>query len=455
MAETIDYARKYRPGRLSDYVGNQAIINTAKSFLKYRNGDEQKLPQVVLLQGHAGCGKTTLARLLCSCYCCMEMTEDGDACGECDSCKEFAHYIETGDNSNLLDITEVDSAILNGKEDIEQLIDEMHQPSMSGGWRCYIFDECHRLSQQAQSSLLKTIEEPPERVLICLCTTDANKILNTIRSRVSYDFRVQKPKRAELVTLLARICKQEGIKYDNRALSVIALQGDCVPRNTLKLLSRVVTECGEVTYDKTAATLNVIGEKYYFAFYEFMAKEVISTYQYLAYLTELKSQMELEEFVAGLTTFTLRGIYIYNSIKVDEVDESEYKLYAQLFSKFTADELAYMLDWLARTRNAPNLELQLMLLGYTGINKAIQRTSGAASSDDTTENKLDSQLAALSEAKATAASDAAANTEAVTGGAETLTQEEAIAQLVQSQMTPMSEKEMLDLFDGAVMTVDP
>ena len=122
MADIVEYHRKYRPSRLSEYIGNTNIVNAALSFLTLKD----KKPQVILLSGHSGCGKTTFARLLCSCYSCEHPLPNGDACGECDSCKEFAHYIETGDNDGLMNITEVDVTTDGGKKATEDLIEQMN-----------------------------------------------------------------------------------------------------------------------------------------------------------------------------------------------------------------------------------------------------------------------------------------------------------------------------------------
>lgn len=362
MEKITEFHRKYRPARLSEYIGNASIVNTALKFLPL-----ERKPQVILLHGNSGCGKTTFARLLCSCYSCETPLENGDACGECPTCQEFAHYIETGDYDGLINIHEVDVTDDSGKRAVDELIDEMNAPSLTGGWKCFIFDECHLMTPTAQARLLKTIEEPPEKVLICLCTTNPEKLLDTIVSRCHYQFRVQKPKREELISLLQTVCDKEGIRTEKRALSLIATKGGLVPRNSLIELQKVVRTCGNVTYDATAEALNVIADKYYFTFYNLLTANPLVTYQYIGFIHTIMESIALSEFLDGLIDFTLRGIYVYNNVQVDGLEPTELKPYGKLFAQFSPGELVYLIEFLTSLRGNRDAEIKLLRLGYTGI----------------------------------------------------------------------------------------
>lgn len=395
MSEVVDFSRKYRPARLSDYVGNAGIVRSALSFL---SGDPDKRPQVILLNGHSGCGKTTFARLLCSCYSCEHPLENGDACGECDTCREFAHYIETGDEGGLMNIQEVDITTAGGKAATEDLIQQMQEPSYDGKWKCFILDECHLMSNAAQSSLLKPLEDIPEKVLVCLCTTNPEKLLDTITSRCQCNFKVQKPKRSELIAHLEKVCQAEGVSCDHRGLSLISTKGNMVPRDSLKWLQTVIRERGNATYASAVEVLDIIADKYYFAFYEQLLSPTIITYQYIGLINKIANSLDLNDFLSGLINFTLRGIYVYNNVPLDGLDEADLKPLKTLFAKCSPSDLVFLMSHLTSLRGDPDLEIKLLQLGYTGINHAV---------DTGITTNLDA-LANLDSLKTDAASDATA-----------------------------------------------
>lgn len=432
MAEVTDYARKYRPSRLSEYVGNKTIVESALRFLRL---PEESRPQVLLLHGNAGCGKTSFARLICSCYSCETPLENGDACGTCPTCQEFQHYIETGDSDGLMDIKEVDTTDDNGKKAVDELIDDMSAPSLVGGWKCYIFDECHMLTQSAQARLLKTIEEPPPKVLICLCTTNPEKILPTIHTRCHYEFRVQKPTRAELIALLQRVAQEEGVRAETRALSLVATKGDMVPRTSLHQLQKVVQECGEVTYESAVKVLNIVADKYYFTFYKLLLQAHLVTYKYIMFINEIAAEMPLEQFIDGLIAFTVRGIYVYNNVAVDGLDASELKPYGDLFAKFTPNELVFMMTYLTSLRGDPDVEIKLLKLGYTGIANAAV-SAGVAGPDS-------SELANLS---SSVAADSRAGSEAIKE--QTMMTSEERDTLISDAMKEVDMDDVLSMFNG-------
>ena len=432
MSEVVEFHRKYRPSTLEGYIGNASIKKAALTFLPL----EHK-PQVILLHGHSGCGKTTFARLLCSCYSCEHPKPNGDACGECDTCKEFAHYIETGDNDGLINITEVDVTDDSGKKAVEALIDEMYAPSLTGGWKCFIFDECHLMTPSAQARLLKTIEEPPEKVLICLCTTNPEKLLDTITSRCHYQFRVQKPKREEIIDLLAKVCVEEGVTAERRGLSLVATKGNLVPRDSLIQLQKVVRACGSVTYENAANTLEVIADKYYFMFYNFLLASKIETYKYVSFIHEITTQMDMSEFLVGLIDFTTRGIYIYNNIPIDGLDAAELRPYSKLFANFAPAELVFMMDYLTSLRGDPDMEIKLLKLGYTGINHSIVYNQ---------EGESTGELSNIDDLGTSAAADAQAGSENFNQNT-TMTDAER-NEIVQQATSPVEMNDVLKMFGG-------
>ena len=363
MEETyLPYHRKYRPKKISQYIGNDRIKKGVLSALAGTH-----LPQVILMTGHAGTGKTTMGRLLAKEYLCENRDVHTGACGQCYNCKNSEDYIETGDTGMLMNVQEVDVTDSSGKADITQLLEDASVPAYDNSWKVYILDECHMMTNAAQNRLLKNLEEPAERVLMILCTTDPQKLLETIISRCQYVFKVQKPNREELSDLLKRVLIQEGVKYDDKALSLVCVKGDFVPRKSLVALEQVVREAKEVTYDRTVEVLDVVADKFFFDFYTILLADNPNIYKYLTYLGNVKTSMDLKQFVDALLPFTMRGIYIANGIDVEALDKSEIDIYKKLFKKFQPGDVAYLLNLLLDMKGSMDIESKLILLGYTGI----------------------------------------------------------------------------------------
>ncbi len=250
---------------------------------------------------------------------------------------------------------------------MDEILEDMATPSYYDEWKIYILDECHMMSNAAQNRLLKTLEEPSEKVLIILCTTDPEKLLGTIISRCQYTFKVQKPKRTELCSLLAKVCNNEGVKYEPRALSLVCVKGEFVPRKTLIALEQVVRETGNVTYANVIETLNVVADLYFFEFYRFLTRKQIDVLSYVTFIGRLKEEMDLSSFIDNLIGFTKRGIYVINGVPVEALDTSEIAQYKDLFRQFGMLELTTILTKLIAMQNSKDIEMMLLHLGYTGI----------------------------------------------------------------------------------------
>lgn len=198
MAEYIVSARKYRPTRFKDLIGQEHISSTLQNAI--RSG---QLAHSFLFCGPRGVGKTTAARILAKTINCENITADIEACNECQSCVSF-------NQNNSFNIHELDAASNNSVEDIRQLVDQVRFPPQSGKYKIYIIDEVHMLSQGAFNAFLKTLEEPPSYCKFILATTEKHKILPTILSRCQiFDFR-----RIGIETIvghLKNICRLENI----------------------------------------------------------------------------------------------------------------------------------------------------------------------------------------------------------------------------------------------------
>lgn len=246
MSNYVVSARKYRPTRFDEVVGQKHVSNTLKNALKTNH-----LGHSFLFCGPRGVGKTTSARILAKVLNCENKTEDFEPCNECNSCKAFA-------NNSSFNIYELDAASNNSVDDIRALVDQVRFPPQQGEYKVYIIDEVHMLSTAAFNAFLKTLEEPPSYAIFILATTEKHKILPTILSRCQiFDFhRVQVE---DMVEHLQFICKEEKITAEEGGLHIIAQKADGALRDALSIFDRIVSYAGEsITYQAVVDSLNIL-----------------------------------------------------------------------------------------------------------------------------------------------------------------------------------------------------
>lgn len=356
MEENISFARKYRPNTLEKYIGNSEIKETVKRYLKTGR------PQSILLTGNSGCGKTSLARLIAKEYFCEDRDPETGACDECMSCETMNDYIKTGNTEMLTDLYEIDSSDKSGKKDIDAMLESMQYPAMGGDWKVYIVDEVHLLSAGAMGRLLKSLEEPPQGVLMILCTTDPDKLLDTIINRCQLKMEVKKPTTSELVNFLRNVCLEESKDYDIPGLRSLVVRAENVVRDSLNNLERVLNTRGSATYNSVNAEFKEVSEKLIFDFYEaFQKKDYLG---YVNVLYQVKTKYDFGQFLISLTNFTTRGIYILNSVDVEGLTVEELKSYMALFKKFSIKDISYILSSLRRM-NLGDIEANFMAFIYT------------------------------------------------------------------------------------------
>ena len=355
--EQISYARRFRPTTLEGYVGNKDVKETVKRYLM-----GSKRPQSILLEGNTGCGKTTLARLIEKEYMCENRDPEKGACGECMSCRLFDEYIKTGKTDMLSDVYEIDASDKSGKKDINSLLESMEYPAMGGYWKTYVIDEAHLLREDAMGRLLKSFEEPPEGVLIILCTTNPEDLLGTIRNRCQLKLKITKPTTSELIDLLQRVCLTEDKSYDLEGLRMLVGRADNVIRDSLNYLETVLATRGEATADSVSAEFRQVNDRLIYDFYTaYLNEDYIG---YIDVLYRVKTGYDFNQFINSLTTFTVRGIYILNSVDVEGMTAEEVKEYYSLFSRFSPAELARLLSDLRRMPLG-NIEANLMSFIYS------------------------------------------------------------------------------------------
>ncbi len=219
-------ARRYRPQRFSDLIGQDVVVRTLKNALA-----NESLAHAYLLTGIRGVGKTTIARLLAMAVNC-ERSEAGEPCGECASCDAIS-------NGSSLDVQEMDAASHTKVEEMRDILETVRYPSVGLKFKVYIIDEAHMLSRSAFNALLKTLEEPPERVMFVLATTEVEKLPVTVRSRCQR-FDLRRLGAEEISAYLSAVLDREKLDYEIEGIGEIARAAGGSVRDALTLTERVI-----------------------------------------------------------------------------------------------------------------------------------------------------------------------------------------------------------------------
>ncbi len=261
MDNFVVSARKYRPQNFNTVVGQSHITTTLKNAILNNH-----LAHAFLFCGPRGVGKTTCARILAKTINCTNITKEGEACNECDSCTSF-------EKGASLNIHELDAASNNSVDDIRSLVEQVRFAPQAGKYKVYIVDEVHMLSASAFNAFLKTLEEPPPYAIFILATTEKHKILPTILSRCQiFDFK--RITSNDTVVHLEEIIGKEHIKAERNALQLIAQKSEGCMRDALSILDKIVSfSNGELTYKNTLEHLNILDEEYFFKLLDYLTKQ--------------------------------------------------------------------------------------------------------------------------------------------------------------------------------------
>jgi DNA polymerase-3 subunit gamma/tau len=226
-------ARKYRPQKFSEVIGQEHVTRTLKNAI-----EQGRIAHGYIFSGHRGIGKTTVARILAMALNCRTSEKPvSEPCGVCDSCIE----IRAG---NSVDVIEIDAATNRGIDEIRELREAARYRPARDRFKIYILDEAHQITDAAFNALLKTLEEPPGHVVFMLATTQPEDIPPTIRSRCQH-FSFRAVRFEEILSQLRDLAQREKIEADEDALALLAEAGDGSMRDALSILDQAIACCGQ------------------------------------------------------------------------------------------------------------------------------------------------------------------------------------------------------------------
>jgi len=354
MSNFVVTARKWRPQRFEDVVGQEHITSTLKNAIK-----EKRIAHAYLFTGPRGVGKTTTARILAKTLNC-ENRKNSEPCNECEMCKSIQ-------NSQLIDIIEIDAASNRGIDEIRSLRDSVKYAPTRGKYKVYIIDEVHMLTKESFNAFLKTLEEPPEHIIFIFATTDVHKLPLTIISRCQrYDFRrIQLDKIKETLRMIA---DEEKIKIDDKTLTIIAKKADGALRDAESYFDQIVAfSKGKIDAELVTQMLNLIDEDIYFQ----LSEAVINKDYKLVFHTSEKiyeNGWDFSDFLDGLIEHfrNILSVVITGSTSAIETAEIYKTRYLEYVDKFSESDILRLLNFLSKSqqelRYSQNQKLKIEII---------------------------------------------------------------------------------------------
>ncbi|MBK6859904.1 MAG: DNA polymerase III subunit gamma/tau [Saprospiraceae bacterium] len=369
MDSFIVSARKYRPLKWTDVIGQEHVAHTLKNALA-----KGQIAHAFLFCGPRGVGKTTCARILAKVLNCTNPSADWEPCNSCDNCRAFM------ENASF-NIFELDAASNNSVEDIRELVDQVRYQPQAGKYKIYIVDEVHMLSTAAFNAFLKTLEEPPPYAKFILATTEKHKIIPTILSRCQiYDFRRIQEK--DIVFQLEKICQQESIQAEDEALHLIAQKADGALRDALSIFDRIKSFSDKsILYKDVVENLNVLDYDYFFKFSDaFLTENVEAALVLLDQVLSLGFDPEI--ILEGMASH-FRNLMIVKDPNLQSLFEGSDAIRKKYIQQAEACRLSDLINWLdqvhesdvnlVRSRNKRlHIEILLIKICYASRKKMDQ-----------------------------------------------------------------------------------
>lgn len=331
-------ARKWRPQKFDDVVGQEHITSTLKNALK-----SGRIAHAFLFTGPRGVGKTTTARILAKVLNC-ENPKDFEPCNKCFMCESIS-------NSQTMDIIEIDGASNRGIDEIRTLRDSVKYAPTKGKYKVYIIDEVHMLTKESFNAFLKTLEEPPAHTIFIFATTDVHKVPLTIISRCQrFDFR-----RIQLDVIkeqLSMIAKAEGINIDDKTLTTISKKADGALRDAQSFFDQVIAFCGDkIDFETVSKMLNLIDEDLYFKISDaIIQKDFRAVFE----TTEIlyKNGWDFIDFLEGLAEHFRNILTVTITQKTALVESADVyrKKYAEYIDLFSKGDMIRLLNFINKTQ---------------------------------------------------------------------------------------------------------
>ncbi len=344
-------ARKWRPQKFNEVVGQEHITTTLKNALK-----NNRIAHAYLFTGPRGVGKTTTARLMAKTLNCLNPI-DYEPCNNCEMCNSIT-------NNQSLDIIEIDGASNRGIDEIRTLRESVKYAPTKGKYKVYIIDEVHMLTRESFNAFLKTLEEPPSHTIFIFATTDVHKVPLTIISRCQrYDFR--RIQLDTIKTLLAKIAVEESIEIDDKTLTIIAKKADGALRDAESFFDQVVSFCGnKIDSTLVSQMLNLIDDEIYFRISDaVITKNYKTVFEVSANLYE--NGWNFIDFMDGLVEHFRNIMTVIVTGKTDLIESADVfkNRYPEYLAKFSEGDLLRILNFLNKTqqelRFAQNQKLKI------------------------------------------------------------------------------------------------
>ncbi|HMK31194.1 MAG TPA: DNA polymerase III subunit gamma/tau [Terriglobales bacterium] len=373
-------ARKYRPQRFSEVIGQDHVTRTLRNAI-----EQQRIAHGYIFSGHRGIGKTTVARILAMALNCRSTDHPlAEPCGVCDSCVEIR-------NGNAVDVIEIDAATNRGIDEIRELREAARYRPARDRFKIYILDEAHQITDAAFNALLKTLEEPPPHIVFMMATTQAEDIPQTIRSRCQ-NFSFHAVRFEQIVSQLRSIAKTEGIATDEGALAMLAEAGDGSMRDALSIMDQAIASSGTtLSADTIRQLVGTVPSEVLEALLG--AVEGNSSEQALRLLDELLNEgQNPAHFARQLVRFLRNAIVVKvggASSSLLQISQDEIDRVSRVAEKFSEEDLTRFLQIMLRThgelsyRPEQRFHLELGVLKMVHAQRLLpveQLLSGAAAS---------------------------------------------------------------------------